>query len=85
MIFLSFFFFDQICRLTSQNTLSACYVEKVSSNVQNSDSGSSFVGEEAQQITFTATDLVISDGRESKRDRAQEVAQDIFGRPIVYG
>ena len=43
------------------------------------------MGEEAQQITFTATDLVISDGRESKRDRAQEVAQDIFGRPIVYG
>src|SRR5208282_3763503 len=47
-------------------------------NVQNSDSGSSFVGEEAQQITFTATDLVIPDARESKRQKTAETLFNIL-------
>jgi hypothetical protein len=54
MIFYHFYF--------GQDILSACSIEVCSQHVRNSDLGSFFMGQRAQelsQVTFTATDLVV--------------------------
>jgi hypothetical protein len=50
----------------------------VSSQSVHSDSGSFFVDKGVQQITFSATDLVIPDVRESKRQKTAETLLNIL-------